>query len=267
MAAETAPARAPASDAADAEWAAWARCWASWDPNLATREPVLAAAGDAAALRRLLGGRLEFGTAGLRGPMGPGSLRMNDLVVIQTTQGVCAHLERSLGAAEARRRGVCVGFDHRRQCGCDSRSFALRAAAVLLLRGFRVYLYDDDVATPLVPWCLEEKGCCAGIMITASHNPKADNGYKLYWETGAQIIPPHDALIAAAIEANLEPWAPYDVSSVLSHENCVQVGDDLIATYISRLRSLCHFPEDNEAIAESFQVTYTYFYYYFDYYY
>ncbi|CAE8653533.1 unnamed protein product, partial [Polarella glacialis] len=79
-------------------------------------------AGRVGALEELLGSRLEFGTAGLRAAMGPGSGRMNDLVVIQTTQGVCAYLEKSLGKEEAQRRGVCVGFDHRACNGCDSRS-------------------------------------------------------------------------------------------------------------------------------------------------
>ncbi|CAE7811700.1 Pgm2, partial [Symbiodinium sp. CCMP2456] len=203
----------PEGSAGNADWRLWAETWARWDPNQATKAELLQllAAGEDAELRRVLGSRLEFGTAGLRGPMGMGSCRMNDLVVLQTTQGVCAYL-KEVADSDAKQRGVCIGFDHRAGGGCNSRSFAECAARVFLEEGFTVYLYRDFVATPMVPWCMEQRRCVAGIMITASHNPKADNGYKLYWSNAAQIIPPHDAKIAALIEENLAPW-PCGVTS------------------------------------------------------
>eukprot|EP00435_Cladocopium_sp_Y103_P042672 s592_g11.t2 len=120
-------------------------------------------AGDVLKLRKLLGRRLEFGTAGLRGAMGLGSCCMNDLVVLQSTQGICAYLESVFGSSAAT-RGICLGFDHRSAAGCSSKCFALHAANVFLSRGFKVWLYRDVVATPFVPWCLEQR------------NPAADNG-------------------------------------------------------------------------------------------
>ncbi|CAJ1397393.1 unnamed protein product [Effrenium voratum] len=218
----------------DADWRTWAELWASWDPNEATRAALLAES--PGSLRKLLGARLEFGTAGLRGPMGLGSAQMNDLVVLQTTQGVCAYLESRLGEAAPRR--VCVGFDHRAGAGCTSRSFALQVAKVFLQRGFDVWLYRDFVATPLVPWAMERRGCCCGVMITASHNPKLDNGYKLYWSNCAQIIPPHDAKVAALIEENLEPWSQ-EALEVLEHPRCKDpVGEGLLEDYFHSLRRL-----------------------------
>lgn len=242
----------------DSEWLAWAQRWASWDPNPTTKEAVLAhvEANDIKVLRNLLSCRLEFGTAGLRGPMGAGSSCMNDLVIVQTTQGVCAYLESCFGP-EGKTRGVCIGFDHRSGAGCNSRSFAQHAAAVFSTRGFKVFLYDNFVATPMVPWCMENKQCCAGIMITASHNPAADNGYKLYWENGAQIVPPHDAAIASLIEDNLEPWVKYSASDVHQDPNCICLGSEIIDAYFTRLASLSLYSVDNAAMATTYPITYT----------
>ncbi|CAK9092456.1 unnamed protein product [Durusdinium trenchii] len=170
--------------------------------------------------------------------MGIGSSCMNDLVVLQSTQGVCAYLESVFGA-EAKRRGVCVGFDHRAGAGCSSKSFATQVSKVFLSRGFTVWLFRDLVATPFVPWCIEQRGCCAGIMITASHNPAADNGYKLYWSNGAQIIPPHDAKVAALIDDNLEPWTEMQQTEVTTNPLCKDPGvEGVIASYFERLKSL-----------------------------
>eukprot|EP00927_Polykrikos_kofoidii_P086049 TRINITY_DN952_c0_g1_i3.p1 TRINITY_DN952_c0_g1~~TRINITY_DN952_c0_g1_i3.p1 ORF type:complete len:677 (+),score=96.20 TRINITY_DN952_c0_g1_i3:71-2032(+) len=249
----------PAIDAEDEEWNAFSRLWASWDMNATTRSAVLqlVEAGKTDHLREILGSRLEFGTAGLRGRMGPGSARMNDLVVVQSTQGVCSYVERCFGDA-GKQRGVVIGFDHRSRHGCNSRSFAILAAAVFIHKGFRVYLFDDIVATPMVPWCLDKKGCCAGVMITASHNPADDNGYKLYWDNGAQIVPPHDMHIAKLIEGQLVPWSTYgDEDAIRRDPNCVCVGDDVIKSYFQRISSMSQFKDENRAMASSFLVTYT----------
>ncbi|CAN0214850.1 unnamed protein product, partial [Hapterophycus canaliculatus] len=92
------------------------------------------------------------------------------------------------------------------QGGLSSEGFARLAAAVFVSRGFRVFLMDGTVATPLVAFGVSHTEACAGVMVTASHNPKKDNGYKVYWGNGSQIIPPHDAGIATSISRNLEPW-------------------------------------------------------------
>ncbi|KAL6077659.1 Phosphoglucomutase [Balamuthia mandrillaris] len=146
--------------------------------------------------------RISFGTAGLRGRMAPGFANMNHLTVIQASQGLCKYLEQVEGE-ELKTKGVVVGRDHRH----NSKLFAELTAAAFLSRGVRVYLFDQGVvATPFVPYAVTLKGACAGIMVTASHNPKDDNGYKVYWKNGCQIVSPHDKGIAAAIENNLAPW-------------------------------------------------------------
>jgi phosphoglucomutase / phosphopentomutase len=148
-----------------------------------------------------------------------------------------------------------IGWDHRAAGSLSSERFALLAAEVLLRRGITVSLMDNLVHTPLVPFCVLRRGCKAGIMITASHNPKEDNGYKVYWGgTGAQIIPPHDSGIASCIEANLQPWASYGVASLeamLKAEWAAPVGcytEELSAAYYRGMAAqLCCHPVENAA--------------------
>eukprot|EP00929_Paragymnodinium_shiwhaense_P100530 TRINITY_DN6291_c0_g1_i1.p1 TRINITY_DN6291_c0_g1~~TRINITY_DN6291_c0_g1_i1.p1 ORF type:complete len:657 (-),score=170.73 TRINITY_DN6291_c0_g1_i1:210-1886(-) len=187
--------------------------------------------------------------------MGPGSCRMNDLVVVQSTQGVCAYLEKCFGE-EGKKRGVVIGYDHRGRNGCNSRSFAQKAAAVFRHKGFEVYLFEDIVATPLVPFVLEAKKCCAGIMITASHNPADDNGYKLYWENAAQIIPPHDSHIAELIEECLEPWSE-TYGKGAEGVNTVKLDGDLVNAYFKKVSALCRFGSDNALLGRDYPITYT----------
>ncbi len=146
-------------------------------------------------LRERFSGPLEFGTAGLRGVMGAGQARMNLAVILRTTAGVAAYL-RETYSHEALSRGVVIGHDARK----GSRAFAEATASVLAAAGVRSFLFDELVATPIVAYATRRLGCLAGIMITASHNPPEYNGYKLYAENGAQIIPPVDTRIAEAIE-------------------------------------------------------------------
>ncbi|MBK7154120.1 MAG: phospho-sugar mutase [Sandaracinaceae bacterium] len=139
--------------------------------------------------------RLEFGTAGLRGLVGAGPGRLNRATVIRATHGLCAWLKTQVpGAAE---RGVCIGFDARP----DSRRFAEDVAAVVAGAGIVARVFEDFAPTPLVGFAVLDQRAAAGVVITASHNPPEYNGYKVFWEHGAQIIPPHDHGIAAAIDA------------------------------------------------------------------
>ncbi|KAA6429978.1 MAG: phosphoglucomutase 2 [Trebouxia sp. A1-2] len=162
-----------------------------------------------ALLQDCLGQRLAFGTAGLRGIMGFGFNRMNQVVVQQTTQGFCKYLQEQAGPKLAT-QGVAIGYDGRHH----SKEFAHLAAAVFVSQNVRVHLFSEVVPTPFVAGAVTYKGCAGGIMITASHNPKQYNGYKVYWGNGCQIIPPHDVGIAAAIDAQTELWdLPSDVTS------------------------------------------------------
>jgi phosphomannomutase len=179
------------------EWKAAARQWLSEDPDPTTRDELRAilTAGDEAQLAERFGARLEFGTAGLRGLLGAGPNRMNRAVVIRTTAGLAAYLLEHL--PECTHRGVALGHDARRM----SREFARDVAAVLAGAGIPVFAFGSLAPTPLVAFAVRELNAAAGVMITASHNPPEYNGYKVYWENGAQIIPPHDKGIAAAIAA------------------------------------------------------------------
>ncbi|KAB1282800.1 Phosphoglucomutase-2 [Camelus dromedarius] len=182
--------------------------WLRWDKNPLTLESVkqLIAEGNKEELQKCFGARMEFGTAGLRAAMGPGISHMNDLTIIQTTQGFCRYLEKQF--SDLKQRGVVISFDARAHpaSGGSSKRFARLAATTFISQGIPVYLFSDITPTPFVPYTVSHLKLCAGIMITASHNPKQDNGYKVYWDNGAQIISPHDKGISEAIEENLEPW-------------------------------------------------------------
>ncbi|SBT79193.1 phosphoglucomutase, putative [Plasmodium malariae] len=153
-------------------------------------------------LKKLFLNRLNFGTAGLRGKMGVGFNAMNVVTIMQTTQGLCTYLIKTYGLNLCKNRGIIFGFDGR----YHSESFAHVAAAVCLSKGFRVYLFGQTVATPILCYSNLKKNCLCGVMVTASHNPKLDNGYKVYAANGAQIIPPVDKLISECILNNLNPW-------------------------------------------------------------
>ena len=194
----------PARQMTPGELTRQARAWIADDPSPADRAELadlLAVAGQPgpagqAALAELadrFAGRLEFGTAGLRGAMGAGPNRMNRAVVRAATMGLARWLhERWPAAAQA---GVVLGWDARHR----SAEFAEEAAAVLTGAGIPVHLLPGRSPTPLLAFAVRYLSAGAGVMITASHNPPADNGYKLYLGDGAQIVPPVDAQIEAAI--------------------------------------------------------------------
>lgn len=181
-----------------------AKRWIAEDPDPVTRAQVEAwlAAGDLAALAASFGPRLAFGTAGMRGAMGPGTGRMNRVVVREVSAGVARHLHNT-GTAN---KGVVIGFDGRH----NSRAFADEAAAAFTGRGVPVWKFDEVVPTPLLAYATVALGAGAGVMVTASHNPPEDNGYKVFRANGAQIISPDDALITEAIDApdTVVPVAP-----------------------------------------------------------
>ncbi|KAI5121018.1 hypothetical protein M0805_005964 [Coniferiporia weirii] len=209
--------------------------WLRLDKNKCTREEVenLLSNGDVKELEKRMRKRIGFGTAGLRGRMEAGWSRMNDLTVIQTSQGLCAYALREV--PRAAERGIVIGYDHR----YHSKEWAELVAAAFLNMGFKVYLHRRLVHTPLVPFSISKLGAACGVMITASHNPKQDNGYKVYWDNAVQIINPHDAGIARAIEENLEPSSSaWDTEKVESSPFCMDVTDDMVHAYLNSLTSL-----------------------------
>lgn len=168
-----------------------AQAWISVDPDPDTRAELQALidSEDHDELAARMDGSLQFGTAGLRGEVGAGPNRMNIAVVIRATAGLAAHLADDPGP-------VVVGFDARP----DSRDFAEAAAGVLTAHGIEVLYFPEVIPTPLVAFAAKHLGASSAIVITASHNPPGDNGYKVYGGNAAQIIPPVDEQIARHIE-------------------------------------------------------------------
>ncbi|XP_029445388.1 phosphoglucomutase-2 isoform X2 [Rhinatrema bivittatum] len=190
---------------------------------------------------------MEFGTAGLRAAMGAGIARMNDLTIIQTTQGLCRYLEKSIG--DLKDRGVVIGYDARAHpsSGGSSKRFARLAATTFISQRIPVYLFSSITPTPFVPFTLSHLNLCAGIMVTASHNPKQDNGYKVYWENGAQIISPHDKGIAQAIEENLEPWrGAWDDTSINNSSLLHDPYTSINKKYFEAIQKHCFHREINK---------------------
>ena len=187
---------------------ALAEQWMAADPDAETREEVDALlAGDAAELERRFSDRLTFGTAGLRGRLGAGPNAMNRVMA----RMAASSLADVLLTRDEVAGGVAVGYDARHK----SDLFAHDTARVLARRGIPVHLLDHPLPTPLLAFTVRHRGCGAGVMVTASHNPPADNGYKVYWGDGAQIVPPIDRLIEERIAAtspisdgDLGPAAP-----------------------------------------------------------
>jgi phosphomannomutase len=226
------------------------RKWIEGDPDPETRRELdaLLEAGDLVALGERMAGPLEFGTAGIRGAVGAGPSRMNRAVIIRTTRGLAdVLLERSGGRVD---RPVVVGRDAR----LSSEPLAADTVGVLAAAGIQVLVFGSHVPTPLVAHAAKRLGAEAAVVVTASHNPPADNGYKVYDSNSAQIIPPLDQRIADAIERvgpaaevpMLEPgeWAPPLVEPVPDDTESAYI-EEVMAARISpggRAQSIVYTP-------------------------
>jgi len=193
--------------------------WMAADPDPVTRAEVeaLVAAADVAGLADRFGDRLRFGTAGLRGALGAGPNRMNRLVVRRAAAGLVAHLPP--GAQ------VAVGYDARHR----SDEFALDTARVVAAAGGTALLLPRPLPTPVLAFAVRQLGAAGGVMVTASHNPPADNGYKVYLGDGAQIVPPADAEISARIDEAARREIPL---ADPAHPAIVRVGEELVEAYV-----------------------------------
>ncbi|MEU6996958.1 phospho-sugar mutase [Nonomuraea sp. NPDC046570] len=206
-----------------------ARDWLAQDPDPDTRAELTALldSGDLAALRDRFETRLEFGTAGLRGELGAGPNRMNRVTVMRAAAGLAAVLGPG--------RHVVIGYDARHK----SDVFARDTAAVLTGAGLRASLLPGPLPTPVLAFAVRRLGADAGVTVTASHNPPRDNGYKVYWGDGSQIVPPVDARISAAIDAvgrvdELPLGPPASGAAGLF----VQLDDSIVAAYVEAVTAL-----------------------------
>ncbi|WP_336646743.1 phospho-sugar mutase [Microbacterium sp. USHLN186] len=225
-----------------------ARAWLRQDPDAETRDELAgiitrAAGGDPAALADLddrFGTRLAFGTAGLRGRLGAGSNRMNRVLVAQAAAGFAGYLlQRSWSPERADRRPtVVIGYDGRR----NSRRFALDSAEILAGAGLRAVLLPRLLPTPVLAFAVRHLDADAGIMVTASHNPPDDNGYKVYLggaDGGSQIVAPADAEIAAHIERVADAG---DVGLLPRSSDYEIAAEEVVQAYIAATAALAPAP-------------------------
>ncbi|MFB9216486.1 phospho-sugar mutase [Vibrio sinaloensis] len=202
--------------------------WLEKDPDPRTREELqhLIDEKQYDELEDRFSQRLEFGTAGLRGKVGCGPNRMNRLVIQETATGLGHYLIEQI--SDAASRGVVVGYDGRP----DSKQFAHDTASVLTSLGIKVYLTHDVAATPIVAFGVRHFNAAAAVVVTASHNPPEYNGFKVYWENGAQIIPPHDSGIAEQIDIAAEKPIPLmNLDDAEKHDLLIWLNDDYYQTY------------------------------------
>jgi len=211
-----------------------ARAWADQDPDPQThaelQELIEQAPTDDEAVRELadrFAGRLEFGTAGLRGELGAGPRRMNRVVVIQAAAGLAAYLNAHPVEGQ---RGVVVGYDARH----NSDVFARDTAQVMSAAGIPASVLPGPLPTPLLAFAIRHLGAAAGVMVTASHNPPRDNGYKVYLGDGSQIVPPADAAIAAEIDA----VAARPLAEIPRSDAWVTLGEEVVQAYVDAVATL-----------------------------
>ncbi|KAK0082470.1 hypothetical protein PV325_010353 [Microctonus aethiopoides] len=216
--------------------------WLDWnkDEKSAAEINNLIKINDIKSLEKLFLKRLEFGTAGLRGRMGPGYSQMNDLVIVQTGQGLVKYLLDTTN--NVKNKGIIIGYDGR----YNSLRFAELTATIFINNGIKVYMYSRVCPTPFVAFGVLKYKCAAGIMITASHNPKDDNGYKVYWENGVQIISPHDKQIQTYIMNNLKPQlSSWDTSIIYKSSLYNDPLNKIMQCYFDNIKQNTLYPDVN----------------------
>lgn len=196
---------------------------------------------------------LEFGTAGLRGVIGAGTNRMNVYTVRQATQGLANYILSQ--GEEAAKRGVAIAHDSRNMHD----EFTDATALCLNANGIKTYVFPQLAPVPELSYAVRTLGTLAGVVITASHNPREYNGYKVYWEDGAQVTPPHDT----SIMAEVAKVTSFDMVKTMDKEDAVKAGlynvinDEVEEGYFSELRKLSIHPEIIKSMAKDIKIVYT----------
>lgn len=209
-----------------------AEAWLQQDPDPVTVAELKALidAGDEEALAELFSARLEFGTAGLRGALGPGPMRMNRVIVAQAAAGLGNYLLERI-----EKPSVVIGYDARR----NSEVFAIDSAEILAGLGLEVFLLPKPLPTPVLAYSIRKLGVSAGVMVTASHNPPQDNGYKVYLGDGSQIVPPADEEITNQI------LAVGPVDKLARSKDYTTLGDEIEQSYVDEVVKLSFGVERN----------------------
>jgi len=194
---------------------------------------------------------LEFGTAGLRGVIGAGMNRMNIYTVRKATQGLANYIKKVGGQA----RGVAIAYDSRRM----SPEFADEAALCLAANGIKAYVFESLRPTPELSYAVRKLNCIAGINVTASHNPAEYNGYKVYWEDGAQITPPHDTGIMDEVKAvtDFNTVLTMDKQKAVDENLYVVIGEDIDRPYMEEIKKLVIHQDAIDAVKDDLRIVYT----------
>lgn len=219
--------------------------------DAATRKELARIEGDDAEIQDRFYKELEFGTGGLRGVIGAGTNRMNLYTVRKATQGLANYIIKQ-GAQD---RGVAIAYDSRH----FSPEFADEAALCLNANGIRTYLFSSLRPTPELSFAVRRLGCTAGIVVTASHNPPEYNGYKVYWDDGAQITAPKDTDIISEVK-NVTDY--HDVKTVGKEQAIADrlyhvIGEEIDDAYIGELKKLIIHPEIIREVANDIRIVYT----------
>lgn len=210
--------------------------WLTQDQDAETRSQIkdLLRRNDSAELELRLRNRIAFGTAGLRASMKAGFAYMNSLTVLTASHALADYVvQQHKHTTPVNQLAIAVGFDAR----YNSEKFARLAAASFLQKGLKVLWFEQICHTPMIPFAVSHYQAAAGVMVTASHNPKNDNGYKVYWSNGSQIIPPHDTGIAKAID-EVKEILTWDTTLVDGHERVQNVFSEASKLYLDRVREL-----------------------------
>lgn len=216
-----------------------------------TKEELRAIADDEKEIKERFYMDLEFGTAGLRGIIGAGTNRMNIYVIRKTTQGLANYI----AAVNGQSKGVAIAYDSRRM----SPEFAQEAALCLAANGIKAYIFESLRPTPELSYAVRKLGCIAGINITASHNPPEYNGYKVYWEDGAQITPPHDT----GIMDEVKKVTDYNNVKTMSREDAIAagfyqvIGADIDDPYMEELKSQVLHMDAIKDMAKELKIVYS----------
>ena len=217
----------------------------------ATKEELRAIEGDEKEIKERFYADLEFGTAGLRGIIGAGTNRMNVYTVRKATQGLANYI-KSVGAQE---KGVAIAYDSRHM----SPEFADEAALCLAANGIKAYVFESLRPTPELSFAVRTLKCTAGINVTASHNPPEYNGYKVYWEDGAQITPPHDTGIMAEVKAvtDYANVKTMDKDAAVTAGLYEVIGANIDDPYIEALKSQVIHWDSIREVSKDLKIVYT----------